>query len=199
MSSEEDEGHAVQLQILAELRRVNARLDAVEDKVENSSSGGVRPKERQSKTELSKLSSKNSGIHCEKVSSKKKKIIVQSDIDSDSDSSIPDLHVLRSSEIIQKNVDARLHELEVIHETSGMPLSTKLKSKRGGPVDVYVKHKVAWPHEAILGGANRSRVTYDQLTLSQWVQGFCKNILDEKAEGKRERMVAYMADLMEDW
>ena len=106
--------------------------------------------------------------------------------------------MLRNSEIIQRKVDARLRELEVINETSGMHLSTKLKSKRGGPVDVYLKHKVAWPHEAILGGTNRSRVTYDQLTLSQWVQGFCKNILDEKDEGKRERMVAYMADLMED-
>ena len=106
--------------------------------------------------------------------------------------------MFRSSEIIQRKVDARLRELEVINETSGMHLSTKLKSKRGGPVDVYVKHKITWPHEAILGGANRSRVTYDQLTLSQWVQGFCRNILDEKDEGKRERMVAYMADLMED-
>ena len=187
-SSEEDEGNAVQLQILAELKRVNARLDAVENKVESSSSGGVRPKERQSKTELSKLSSKNLGIHCDKSGSKKKKLIVQSNNESDSDSSIPELHVLRSSEIIQRKVDARLRELEVINETSGMPSGAKLKSKRGGPVDVYVKHKVAWPHEAILGGTNHSRVTYDQLTLSQWVQGFCKNILDEKEEGKCEKM-----------
>ena len=60
--------------------------------------------------------------------------------------------MLRSSEIIQGKVNARLRELEVINETSGMHSSTKLKSKRGGPVNVYVKHKVAWPHEAILGG-----------------------------------------------
>ena len=197
-SSEEDEGNAVQLRILAELKRVNARLDAVENKVESSSSGGVRPKERQSKTELSKLNSKNLGIHCDKSGSKKKKLIVQSDSESDSDSSIPELHVLRSSEIIQRKVDARLRELEVINETSGMPSGAKLKSKRGGSVDVYVKHKVAWPREAILGGTNRSRVTYDQLNLSQWVQGFCKNILDEREEGKREKMIAYMAELMED-
>ena len=38
-SSEEEEENAVQLQILAELKRVNARLDAVEDKVENSNGG----------------------------------------------------------------------------------------------------------------------------------------------------------------
>ena len=63
---------------------------------------------------------------------------------------------------------------------------------------MIVKHKVAWPHEAILGGVNRTRVTYDQLTLPQWVQGFCKNILDEPDNRKREKMIAYMADLMED-
>ena len=74
-SSEEEEGNAVQLQILAELRKVNMRLDAVEDKVENGSSDGAQPKERQSKTELSKLSSKNSGIHCDKVSSKRRKLL----------------------------------------------------------------------------------------------------------------------------
>ena len=75
-SSGEEEGNAVQLQILAELRKVNARLDAVEDKVENGSDGGARPKERKSNKELSKLSSKNSSIHCDKVSSKKKKSVV---------------------------------------------------------------------------------------------------------------------------
>ena len=65
-------------------------------------------------------------------------------------------------------------------------------------MEVIVKHKVAWPHEPILGGVNRSRMTYDQLSLSQWVQGFCKNILDESDSGKQNKMIAYMADLMED-
>ena len=65
-------------------------------------------------------------------------------------------------------------------------------------MDVTVKHKVAWPYEHILSGANRSRITYDQLSLCQWVQGFCKNVLDESCHSKREKMIAYMADLMED-
>ena len=132
----------------------------------SSNNGGARQK-----IEQSKLSSKSSGNHCDKKSSKRK-IMVQSDSDSDSDNSIPDLHVLRSSQIIQKKVDARLRELEVLNESSGTSLGSKLKSKRGGPIDVYVKHKVAWPHEAILGGATRARLTYNQLTLSQWVQGY---------------------------
>ena len=52
-------------------------------------------------------------------------------------------------------------------------------------------------HEAILGGTARLCVTYDQLTLTQWVQGFCHNILEEKS-GKRKDLVAYLGDLMED-
>ena len=61
-----------------------------------------------------------------------------------------------------------------------------------------VKNKVLWPHEAILGGANRQRVTYDQLSLTQWVQGFCKNILEEKSSKTKDTMVSYLSDLMED-
>ena len=194
-SFEVEESLSVQSQILRELQKVNARLDAVEGQV-GCNNGGARHKERQLK-EQSKLSSTGSDKHCVKKVKKSKKI-VESSSDSDSDSSIPDLHTLRTSDVIQRRVDARLRQLEVLQDQTGTVANSKLKSKRGGPVDVYVKHKVACPHEAILGGVNHSRLNYDQLTLSQWVQGFCKNILDEKDEGKREKMVAYMADLMED-
>ena len=61
-----------------------------------------------------------------------------------------------------------------------------------------MKNKVLWPHEAILGGINRQRVTYVQLSLTQWVQGFCKNILEEKSSQRRNTMVSYLGDLMED-
>ena len=50
-------------------------------------------------------------------------------------------------------------------------------------MDVVIKHKMAWPHEAILRSTNRTRITYDQLTLSQWVPGFCCNILDKQDNG----------------
>ena len=73
----------------------------------------------------------------------------------------------------------------------------KIKSM-WGPIDMVVKHNVAWTHKAILGGVNRMRITYDQLTLSQWVQGFCCNILDKQDNDRRERMISYMSDLMED-
>ena len=57
---------------------------------------------------------------------------------------------------------------------------------------------VHWPHEAILVGTARQHVTYDQLTLTQWVQGLCYNILEEKSGKHKDLMFAYLGDLMED-
>ena len=74
----------------------------------------------------------------------------------------------------------------------------KVKSKRGGNVEVLVKHKVAWTHEAILGGVTRFRVSYDQLSMLQQVQCFCKNVLEESDHSIREKMIQYMGGLMED-
>ena len=58
--------------------------------------------------------------------------------------------------------------------------------------------KVAWPHDNVLGGATRQRLTYDQLSLTQFIQGFTRNILDERDNEIRECMLWYLNDLMED-
>ena len=49
-----------------------------------------------------------------------------------------------------------------------------------------------------MGGLNRQRFTYDQPSLTQWVYGFCKNILEEKSNQRKNIMVSYLSDLMED-
>ena len=61
-----------------------------------------------------------------------------------------------------------------------------------------VAKKVAWPHDNVLGGVTRQRVTYDQLSLTQFIQLFTRNILDESDAKIREQMLWYMNDLMED-
>ena len=53
-------------------------------------------------------------------------------------------------------------------------------------------------HEAILGGVNRQRLTYDQLSITQWVQGFCKNALEEESYSRKDTMIRYLRELMED-
>ena len=55
-----------------------------------------------------------------------------------------------------------------------------------------------WPHEAVLSGVTRQRVPYDQLSLTQWVHGFCRNILEEKSKSRKDIMISYLGDLMED-
>ena len=37
-------------------------------------------------------------------------------------------------------------------QSQGNENNVKIKSKIGGPVEVVVKQKVAWPHENVLGG-----------------------------------------------
>ena len=63
-----------------------------------------------------------------------------------------------------------------------------------------VKARVAWPYEPILGRSSRQRVPirYDQLTLTQWVQGFCRNIMEEMSRERKDAMISYMSDLMVD-
>ena len=41
-------------------------------------------------------------------------------------------------------------------------------------------------------------MSYDQITWCQWVQGFARNILQEKSEKTRENMLNYLSDLLED-
>ena len=74
----------------------------------------------------------------------------------------------------------------------------KIKSKRGGNVDVIVSKRVSWPHDTVLGGSSRQCMSYNQLTWCQWVQVFARNILEEKSKKTRENMLNYLSDLMED-
>ena len=63
---------------------------------------------------------------------------------------------------------------------------------------MVVANKVTWPHEYILGGLSKQRVTFDQINLTQFVNGFVKGILDEKDQNVREKMLSYLCDLLED-
>ena len=85
---------------------------------------------------------------------KSKKVVVTSDSSSD-ESDISDISSLRSSRELQKRVVQRLSKLEESSRSKGN-CTSKIKSKRGGDVEVFVEKKVAWPHEAILGGGGKS-------------------------------------------
>ena len=57
---------------------------------------------------------------------------------------------------------------------------TKIKSLRGGSVEVLVPNHAKWPHECVLSGLSKERVPYDQLSTTQWVAGFCHIMKEEK-------------------
>ena len=69
---------------------------------------------------------------------------------------------------------------------------------KGGDVDIIVHRKVAWPHEPILGGPSGQQMTCDQISLTQFVQEFVKNIFEESDKKCRDRMLAYLGEIMED-
>ena len=180
-------GQQLQLQILNQLERVNKRLDTVEDKVAEATSGAS------TKSKLSRDFVTSSVKKCKKC----KKYVESLTESSSDDSDTASLETLRSHKL-QRQVDKRIRALERSSQSSGNEKIKKMKSKRGGNIDVVVKEKVSWPHEHILGGIQRQRISYDQLNLTQWIQGFCRNILEENSVERRDAMVSYMADLMED-
>ena len=97
--------------------------------------------------------------------------------------------MLKTSSDIQKQVDKRLRQSQEASTSSSG--KHDFKSKRGSNIDCVVKNKVTLPQDTILGGHNRQRVTYDQLNLTQWVQGFAQNILDEKSRKTKDQMLQY--------
>ena len=189
-SEDEPPSGGLEALILKELQRVNSRLDVVEATVQGHRQHRRRDKDTQKLSKTSVLSKSDS---CSRKSKSSKHV---SESSSDEES-LPTLSTLRTSRQIQRQFDARIAEIESQSKVQGDE-STKLKSKRGGGVDVLVSKKVAWPHDNVLGGVTRQRITYDQLSLTQFIQGFTRNILDESDGKIREQMLWYMSDLMED-
>ena len=70
--------------------------------------------------------------------------------------------------------------------------------KVGGPWDIFVTKSMNWPQNFILTGSQKTRPTYDDLTITQWVSGFVRCIQEEKSEPSRSAMLSYLGNLMED-
>ena len=132
----------LQLEILQQLQRMTERLDHVEERL-STTPGTAAPKSPE-------LSS-DSFLQSIKPSKKQRKTPIVNDSSSE-ESDCPSLEVLKS-QLLQKRVDKRLRELNHSSHCQG---KEKFKSMRGGSVEVQVKRKVHWPHEAIFGGGYTS-------------------------------------------
>ena len=101
---------------------------------------------------------------------------------------------LKNDELIQQQVQERLKQLSD-NISQG---KEKIKSQRGGSVDVFVNNRVKWPHEFILSGTNKERISYDQLSPVQWMAVFCRTMRDQPDAKIHEHMLNYVIHLLED-
>ena len=177
-SSDSDQQAVINAQILEQLHRIGKRLDHIEQK---------DCKKTSDKTKI-----KN-------VKIKGKKVKQTSDV-TEQRQSLPVPHNLWQSSVsdealLQLRVDQRLQELTDLAKTG---TNSKIKSQRGGNFEVLVKQRVKWPHEYVLSGLNKERVTYDQLNVTQWVAGFGRTMRDESDPIMKQHMLEYLIALMDD-
>ena len=59
-------------------------------------------------------------------------------------------------------------------------------------------HRVKWPHEYVLSGSSKERVSYDHLSITQWMAGFCRIMRDEKNLENQRGMLDYSISLLDD-
>ena len=168
----------INTQILTQLSALGARLDSME----NSMKKTVRKTNDVTKIKKSKTKAKVTGVQ------------VPSQEVGAAPYTIPPPSRLREEARIQEEVQSRLRHLA----DTAKPGMTKLKSQKGGSVDVFVNHKVRWPHEFVLSCQNKDRVTYNQLSPVQWMAGFCRTIREESDITARDHMLDYVIDLLDD-
>ena len=63
---------------------------------------------------------------------------------------------------------------------------------------VWVKRQVPWPQNFVLGGSNKSRISYDNLSWCQWVSGFAMIAREESNVDTKNAMLDYLSEIMED-
>ena len=161
---------AINIKILSQLEKLGKRLDSIETNVNKSSGTKVHSKKAKRKVDSSATMSPSSQVP-----------------------QIPDLNALRQDMSVQALVEQRLRQLADTEQKG-----TKIKSLRGGSVEVLVPNRVKWPHEFVLSGSSKERVSYDQLSITQWVAGFYRIMKEEKNSKFKEHMLDYMISLFED-
>ena len=179
MDSEAEDGISVtsagqsdiNLQILNELKSLSGRMSAMEERVDKVEKPGSQKMSVAPGT-TAPASTIASGTA--------------------SDTVIPSIDFLKASDTIQARVDDRIRELQAVHPQG------KFKSQRGGSDTYWCRREIPWPQNHILSGTSKSRVSYDNLSMAQWIAGFCTIIKEESNVQTKNNMLSYVSDLMED-
>ena len=102
---------------------------------------------------------------------------------------------LRNNKSVQHEVEKHLTELRNLNESAN---KGKVKSQRGGPGEIFVKKSVDWPQHFILTGTHKNRLSYDDLTITQWASGLVWCMQEEKSEHNKACMLDHLGNIMED-
>ena len=164
-----EEAGALNMQILAELKSLGGRMSAMEDRMATKEAT-QDPKPTQQP--LATASSPSPGQLDQMV--------------------VPTVAALQGSQSIQSEVDQRIRQLVDLNEAG------KSKSQRGGNEIVWVKRQVPWPQNFVLGGNNKTPISYDALNWCQWVSGFATIAREEKNLDIKNAMLEYLSEIMED-
>ena len=150
-------------QILNALNAVSYRLAAIEQRINRT--------EEQLQGQVQSDNQTGSSLETSTTPSQ------EADEDSDvgDDDVIPTVKYLKTSKHIQEAVDLRLQELAKINEQG------KFRSQRGNNDQVIVKQQTPWPQNHVLAGTSKARITYDSLSIFQWMRGFLSIIREEKS------------------
>ena len=197
--------------ILDKLEKISARLDTLEQKnckksVQSSKIKNKTFKKSKQNVQLASISgtvdvlplSKSvpeASSRGQKTKTKVSHAQTQPVVQVGSDTSVPSLQAIKYDQQIQGQVDHRLRELADIAQTG---TCNKVKSQHGGQVDVFFRTWVKWPHEYVLSGSSKEHTSYDQLTMPQWMAGFCHTMREETNQNLKDHMLNYLIDLMDD-
>ena len=176
--SDSDVQAAINAHILDQLNRIGKRLDKIENKdckktLDKTKTKSVKNKDKKSKKMYDSMEQRQSLPVAHKVWQ----------------SSVSD------KALLQLKVDQRLQELTDLAKSG---TNSTIKLQRGGNFEILVKQRVKWPHEYVLSGLNKERVTYDQLNVTQWVAGFGRTMRDESDPIMTQNMLEYLIALMND-
>ena len=208
--SSNDTQQMVNQTILDKLEKISARLDTLEQKnckkslqaskIKNKTFKKSKHVELPSTSGMVNTVPLSKSVHEASSRGQKPKAKVsltqtQPVVQVGSDTSVPSLQAIKQDQQIQAQVDQRLRQLADIAQTG---TCNKVKSQRGGQVDVFVRTRVKWPHEFVLSGSSKERISYDQLTMPQWMAGFCRTMREETNQNLKDHMLNYLIDLMDD-
>ena len=172
-------------QILSQLHQIGEKMEAMDRRVQRteaaleqcSSHVSLLPTTSQGQSQYDTVSH---GIDTELASSQ---------------SVVPSMSFLKNNESVQHEVEKRLTELKNLNESAN---KGRVKSQRGGPGEIFVKKSIDWPQHFILIGTHKTRPSYNDLTITQWVSGFVRCMQEERSEHNKTCMLDYLGNIMED-